>query len=83
MAQVQPAERFPPAPYKGNTDFGVPGYGGACPPKGDKPHHYIFTLYALNVDKLDVPAGATAAYVGFNLHAHTVAKTTLTALYGR
>jgi Raf kinase inhibitor-like YbhB/YbcL family protein len=74
---------LPAGAVQGNTDFGVPGYGGACPPKGDKPHHYIFTLYALDTDKLDVPAGATAAYVGFNLHAHTVAKTTLTALYGR
>jgi Raf kinase inhibitor-like YbhB/YbcL family protein len=74
---------LPAGAVQGNTDFGVPGYGGACPPKGDKPHHYIFTLYALNVDKLDVPATATAAYVGFNLHAHIVAKTTLIALYGR
>jgi hypothetical protein len=32
---------------------------------------------------LDIPAGATAAYVGFNVHAHTLAKTDLTALYGR
>ncbi|MGH7532735.1 MAG: YbhB/YbcL family Raf kinase inhibitor-like protein, partial [Gemmatimonadales bacterium] len=45
---------------QGNTDFGVPGYGGACPPPGDTPHHYRITVYALDVDKLDVPAGATA-----------------------
>ena len=74
---------LPAGATQGNTDFGVPGFGGACPPKGDKPHHYIFTLYALNVDKLDLPATATAAYVGFNIHAHTVGKATLTALYGR
>ena len=49
----------------------------------DKAHRYIFTLYALDTDKLDVPAGATAAYVGFNLHAHQIAKTTLSAIYGR
>ena len=34
-------------------------------------------------DKLDVPAGATAAYVGFNIHANTIGKATFTALYGR
>jgi len=40
-------------------------------------------VYALNVDKIEVPAGATAAYVGFNLHAHEVGKAVLTATYGR
>lgn len=73
----------PQGSTQGNTDFGSPGYGGPCPPAGDKPHRYIVTVYALNTDKIDVPATATAAYVGFNLHAHTLAKATLTARYGR
>lgn len=33
---------------EGPTSFGKPGYGGPCPPVGDAPHHYIFTLYALD-----------------------------------
>ena len=74
---------LPAGSVQGNTDFGAPGYGGPCPPPGDKPHHYIFTVYALNTDKIDVPASATAAYVGFNLHAHTIKTTKLTALYSR
>jgi Raf kinase inhibitor-like YbhB/YbcL family protein len=74
---------LPAGSAQGNTDFGTPGYGGPCPPTGDKPHHYIFTIYALNTDKLDIPANATAAYVGFNIHAHVLGKSTLTALYGR
>ncbi len=74
---------LPAGAVQGNTDFGAPGYGGPCPPPGDKPHHYIFTVYALNTDKLDLPAGATAAYVGFNLHGHAIAKAKLTALYSR
>jgi Raf kinase inhibitor-like YbhB/YbcL family protein len=74
---------LPAGAAQGNTDFGMPGYGGPCPPQGDKPHHYIFTVYALNVDKLDIPANATAAFVGFNIHAHQVGKATFTALYGR
>ncbi|HSP35182.1 MAG TPA: YbhB/YbcL family Raf kinase inhibitor-like protein [Thermoanaerobaculia bacterium] len=74
---------LPAGATQGNTDFGQPGYGGPCPPPGDKPHHYIFTVFALDTDKLDVPASATAAYVGFNLHAHTIAKGKLTALYSR
>jgi Raf kinase inhibitor-like YbhB/YbcL family protein len=74
---------LPAGTMQWNTDFGTPGYGGACPPTGDKPHHYFITVYALNVDKIDVPVGATAAYVGFNLHGHMLAKATLTGLYGR
>jgi Raf kinase inhibitor-like YbhB/YbcL family protein len=74
---------LPSGATQGNTDFGAAGYGGPCPPPGDKPHHYHITVYALDVDKLAVPASATAAYVGFNLHAHTLAKAELTALYGR
>lgn len=79
-----PAKKLLPAgAVQGNTDFGAPGYGGPCPPAGDKPHHYIFTLYALKTDKLDIPAGATAAYVGFNIHGNMLGKATFTALYGR
>ncbi len=74
---------LPAGAMQGNTDFGMPGYGGPCPPKGDKPHRYIFTIHALDVPKIDVPANATAAYVGFNLHAHSVGHATLTAMYGR
>jgi Raf kinase inhibitor-like YbhB/YbcL family protein len=46
-----------------NNDFGKPGYGGPCPPKGHGPHHYHFRLFALGVDRLDVPPGATVADV--------------------
>ena len=65
------------------TDFGAPGYGGPCPPAGDKPHRYIFTVYALKTDKLDVPKGATASLVGFMVNANAIAKATLTGVYGR
>jgi Raf kinase inhibitor-like YbhB/YbcL family protein len=74
---------LPPGAAQGNTDFGSPGYGGPCPPAGDKPHHYHLTVFALDTDKLDIPPTATAAYVGFNLHGHTIAKAELTSVYGR
>lgn len=74
---------LPAGSVQGNTDFGTPGYGGPCPPAGDKPHRYIFTLYALKVDKMDIPAGATAAFVGFNIRGNMLGKAAFTALYGR
>jgi len=65
------------------TDFGVPGYGGPCPPKGDPAHHYQFTVFAVDAAKLDGDENTSAAVVGFMLHFHTLAKATLTGVYGR
>lgn len=66
-----------------NTDFGGPGWGGPCPPVGDKPHRYHFTLHALKADKLDLPAGASASLAGFMINANSIGKATLTGRYGR
>ena len=65
------------------TDFGAPGYGGPCPPVGDKPHHYNFTVYALKVDKLELPPNATASLTGFMVNANALGKAKFTARYGR
>ncbi len=68
---------------QGMTDFGTKGYGGPCPPVGDKPHHYHITVFALKVDKLDVPGNATSAMVGYNLNANKLGVARVTGLYGR
>lgn len=73
----------PPPGVEGNTDFGKPGYGGPCPPPGSGKHHYNFTLFALKIDKIDVPAGASPAMVGFFANANAIAKAKLTGLYER
>jgi Raf kinase inhibitor-like YbhB/YbcL family protein len=65
------------------TDFGVPGFGGPCPPTGDKPHRYIFTLFALKTPKLELPEHATPAVAGFMIHFNVIGKASFTAYYGR
>ena len=65
------------------TDFGKPGYGGACPPESDHPHRYIFTIYSVSVDALPVNADTSAAVVGFMLNANLIEKSTLMGLYRR
>ena len=77
------AGRLPAGAIQSRTDFGVPGWGGPCPPPGDKPHRYIFTLYALKVPKLDLPERATAAVAGFMIHFNVIDKASFTATYGR
>jgi Raf kinase inhibitor-like YbhB/YbcL family protein len=74
---------LPPGAEQITTDFGSPGWGGPCPPAGDKPHRYNFTLHALKVEKLDLPKGATASLAGFMVDANSIAKATLTGKYGR
>jgi Raf kinase inhibitor-like YbhB/YbcL family protein len=64
-------------------DYGVNGWGGPCPPEGDPPHRYVFTVYALGTDKLEVPPDATAAVAGFMVNANAIGKATFTAKYGR
>ncbi len=74
---------LPKGASQGKTDFGSAGYGGPCPPAGDKPHRYYFRLHALKVEHIDVPADASAALVGFNVNANTIATAELMATYGR
>ena len=64
------------------TDFGSAGWGGPCPPVGDKPHRYNFTLYALKTDRLDVQ-DATASLAGYMINANAIARAKLTGKFGR
>jgi len=75
--------RMPSGSLETRTDFGPPGYGGPCPPAGDQPHRYIFTIHALKVDKLDVAADMSAALVGFMTNASRIASASFTARHGR
>lgn len=74
---------IPKAAVQSMTSYGKSGFGGACPPVGDKPHRYVFTVYALDVDALELDAAATPALVGYMLNAHALAKASLIAYYGR
>jgi Raf kinase inhibitor-like YbhB/YbcL family protein len=76
-------QNLPAGAVQGRTDYGSAGFGGACPPVGDKPHRYQFTLYALKVEQLALPADATAAFVGYNILANSLGKAQITAKYGR
>lgn len=66
---------------QGRNDFGDIGYGGPCPP-GHSPHHYVFTLYALDA-KLNLPVGATRSQVEAAMQGHILAHGELVALFQR
>jgi hypothetical protein len=77
------AAKLPAGALQTRTDFGAPGYGGPCPPEGDHPHRYLFTVFAVGADKLDVAADTSAAVIGFQLHFNTLAKAAIMGLYKR
>jgi Raf kinase inhibitor-like YbhB/YbcL family protein len=64
-------------------DVGQAAYLGPCPPTGSAAHRYIFTVYALKVEKLDIDPNASAALVGFNLNGNAVGKASVTYTYKR
>jgi phosphatidylethanolamine-binding protein (PEBP) family uncharacterized protein len=65
------------------TDYGKPGFGGACPPVGNGMHRYQFTVWALPQEKIDLPADISPAVVGFTLNSMAIDKAILTATYVR
>lgn len=65
------------------NDFGKFSYGGPCPPMSHRAHRYIFTLYALKVEKLEIPQDATAALAGFFINQNLIKKTSFQAKYQR
>jgi hypothetical protein len=74
---------LPQGAVQSNTDFGGPGYGGPCPPKGDKPHRYVFTIFALKADKVELPPNSSGALVGFVVRQNAIGKASLTGYCGR
>lgn len=66
----------------GSGGIGYPtGYFGPCPPKGS-PHHYRFTLYALD-KPLDLGVGATKDQVLQAMQGHILGQAQLVAIYQR
>ncbi len=65
------------------SDYGSPSWGGPCPPLGNAPHRYTFTLHALPVKTLELPPDPSAALVGFMVNSQSLGKASFTALYGR
>src|SRR5438132_13152265 len=65
------------------NDFGKPGYGGPCPPKGHGPHHYHLKLFALDVDRLGLAANAKITDVETAANQHVLGKAELVGTYER
>lgn len=64
------------------NDFGNAGYSGPCPPPG-KPHHYVITVYALDVPELGLMAHLSRGDALAAIKRHTLATASLAVTWGR
>lgn len=70
--------------FAGDKDMGGDyyGYDGPCPPWNDEiPHRYVFTLYALDVPRLDVKGRFSAKHAVDAMQGHILAKASVTGRY--
>ena len=76
-------DRVPGAAVEGENSFGKDGWRGPCPPDDDRPHRYVFTLYALpktlGLDEGAKPDDVRSAIAD----ASPLARGRLRAKYGR
>jgi len=71
------------SPPQAINDFRKRGYSGPCPPRGHGQHHYHFTLFAVNVTKLDVLSAADCREVEAAARSHAIATAELVGTYER
>lgn len=62
------------------NDAGTNAYAGPCPPQGDHPHRYYFTVFAVG-GELQVNEQTSPAVCGFQLHFNTLAKAEIVGLF--
>lgn len=65
------------------NDFSTFSFGGPCPPAGDKKHRYVFTLYALSVEKIDLKEDSSPAIASFMINQYVLSKSVIEAIYQR
>jgi len=67
----------------GTNSFGRLGYGGPCPPANDRPHRYIFDLYALDTPSLGINAGAKRQSIEMAMEGHVLSQASCVGVYAR
>jgi Raf kinase inhibitor-like YbhB/YbcL family protein len=81
-AGIQPRPLLQNGAQQGTNSHQTIGYYGACPNKGDPPHHYTFMLFAQD-DYITMETGASAAEVKTALTGHVIAQAQLVATFQR
>ncbi|MEO9138525.1 MAG: YbhB/YbcL family Raf kinase inhibitor-like protein [Jatrophihabitans sp.] len=80
-AGAQDGADLPDGAVQLKNDGGTVGYIGAAPPPGHGRHHYYTVVHAVDVEKLDVPAEGSNAFLGFNLFSHTLGRAVIVSTF--
>lgn len=67
----------------GVNDFGKPGYGGPCPPRGHGRHRYYLRVFALDTPSLGLKPGARRAEIERAMGKHILARAAHMGVYER
>ena len=80
-AEIKKEEKLEKGMIQGINDFGYAGYGGPCPPEGEK-HRYFFRIYALDTT-LNIGPGAKRKEFLKALNENVLDEGQLMGIYGR
>jgi len=80
-AGIKNEEKLSNGMTQGINDFGYAGYGGPCPPEGEK-HRYFFRIYALDTT-LNLSPGANRKEFLRALNENVLDEGQLMGIYGR
>ena len=80
ITSIAEGARLPESAREWVNDYGYIGYGGPYPPPGPA-HHYVFTVYAVATERLDVPDQASSAVARMTLLASAIDSASFTALF--
>jgi len=76
-------KKMPPGSMELKNSWGEIGYGGPQPPRGSGDHSYVTTLYALNVEKLDLSLRASLFAFKKAIEGKVIESASITGKYGR
>src|SRR4051812_33933307 len=76
-----PGSGLPAGAFQLKNDGSLAHYLGAAPPSGHGRHTYYIAVHALDVDSLGIDPSSTPAFLGFNMHGHTLARAVIAPWY--
>jgi Raf kinase inhibitor-like YbhB/YbcL family protein len=75
------SNHLPPGSKELDNTYGESGYGGPAPPKGSGAHPYVATIYALNIDSLNVPRESSLRIFQNAIEGKVIAERSMTGYY--